>query len=66
MITIGIYTNNRYGTEYLVRGVVTDCSNDRDGTICVLYHRYDDFPNTAYYVRELEEFKEKFTFNRKY
>lgn len=63
---LGVYIHNKTGNEYLVRGNATDCTNKRDGTKCVIYHLYDDFPETNYFVREINEFKEKFTFYRKY
>lgn len=63
---VGVYIHNKTGNEYLVICTATDCTNQRDGTKCVIYYLLDDFPETKYFVREINEFKDKFTFDRKY
>lgn len=63
---LGIWKNNRHGTEYLVRGTAVDCTNERDGIVVVVYHKYNDYQNVKYFVRDAEEFKTKFTFIREY
>lgn len=49
------YRNKKNGKIYIVLGEVIDCTNERDGTICVLY---DD--RQRLFVREKNEFFEKF------
>lgn len=49
------YRNKKNGKIYIVLGKVTDCTNERDGTVCILYT-----DETKLFVREKTEFFEKF------
>jgi hypothetical protein len=60
----GVYINNKTGDKYFAIGTVTDCTNSRNGVVCVLYHRHGDSYTKNWFVREEKEFREKFTFNR--
>ena len=60
-----IYMNNNTGKKYIVDELAIDCTNDRDGTRCVVYHVHDfSLGRNMYFVRELEEFKAKFTLHK--
>lgn len=52
------WRNYKTGKLYVVIGIATDCTNDRDGTQVVLYRENGC---DAVYVRDLDEFKLKFT-----
>lgn len=62
----GIYKNNKKEDEYLVLGTGTDCTNSRSGEKCIIYTPYDSFDPDKIFTREINEFKEKFTFDRNY
>lgn len=48
--------HKKTGNIYKVcEDTVTDCTNSRDGTECVIYER-----NGKLFVREISEFREKF------
>lgn len=49
------YINKKNGKIYIVIGKVIDCTNERDGTICILYN-----DGKKLFVREKNEFFEKF------
>ena len=49
------YRNKKNGKTYTVLGEVVDCTNERDGTLCILYTYGDKL-----FVREKKEFFEKF------
>lgn len=49
------YRNKKNGKIYIVIGKVIDCTNERDGTICILYN-----DGQKLFVREENEFFEKF------
>lgn len=49
------YKNKKNGKIYIVLGEVVDYTNEREGTICILYN---DGKNLL--IREKEEFFEKF------
>lgn len=49
------YRNKKSGEIYIVLGEVIDCTNERDGTICILYN-----DSKKLFVREKKEFLEKF------
>lgn len=49
------YRNKKSGEIYIVLGEVIDCTNERDGTICILYN-----DGKKLFVREKKEFLEKF------
>jgi hypothetical protein len=49
------YRNKKNGKIYIVLGEVIDCTNERDGTICVLYN-----DGQKLFVKEKNEFFEKF------
>ena len=49
------YRNKKNGKIYIVFGEVIDCTNERDGTICILYN-----DGQKLFVREKKEFFEKF------
>lgn len=49
------YRNKKNGKTYIVLGEVVDCTNERDGTICILYN-----DGLKLFVREKNEFFEKF------
>lgn len=49
------YRNKKNGKIYIVVSEVIDCTNERDGTICILYN-----DGKKLFVREKKEFLEKF------
>jgi hypothetical protein len=49
------YRNKKNGKVYIVLGEVIDCTNERDGTVCILYT-----DEKKLFVREKNEFFEKF------
>lgn len=49
------YRNKKNGKIYIVLGEVIDCTNERDGTLCILYT-----DEKKVFVREKKEFLEKF------
>lgn len=49
------YRNKKNGKTYIVLGEVIDCTNERDGTLCILYT-----DEKKVFVREKKEFLEKF------
>lgn len=49
------YRNKKNGKIYIVLGEAIDCTNKRDGTICILYN-----DGKKLFVREKKEFFEKF------
>ena len=49
------YRNKKNGKIYIVLGEVIDCTNERDGTVCILYT-----DEKKVFVREKNEFFEKF------
>lgn len=62
------YRHNKTGNLYVAFGhaetfdKAIDCTNSRDGVKVVIYHAEDN--NWQLFVREREEFLEKFTFVR--
>lgn len=56
---IPIWKNNKTGNLYVVEGTTTNATNAQDGQKMVKYYSLDD---NEPYVREISEFKEKFTF----
>jgi len=53
------YTNKKTGKEYNRVGNVLNATNANDGEVMVLYERKGNF-----YVREVDEFYEKFEITR--
>jgi hypothetical protein len=53
----GTYRHNKTGDIYYVVGSLVDCTNERDGTVCVLYRNKGGLK----FVREIREFLGKFT-----
>lgn len=54
------YKNKKTGAEYQILCIACDTTNTRDGTPVVMYVNHStDGPDIAF-VRDLEEFKEKF------
>ena len=53
-----LYRNNKTGNLYRVIGTVTNTTNAQDGQIMYLYKSVN---NGMSFVREVEEFKNKFT-----
>jgi len=49
------YRNKKNGKIYIVISEVIDCTNERDGTICILYN-----DGKKLFIREKKEFLEKF------
>lgn len=49
------YKNKKNGKIYIVLGTVIDYTNEREGTICILYN-----DGKKLFVREKNEFFEKF------
>jgi len=62
MILLGLYRNNKKGTLYRVTGIAKDCTNARNGSIMVIYE--DALMPSKIYVRDLEEFSDKFTLTK--
>jgi hypothetical protein len=54
------YTNIKTGNPYTVKGFAINATNKDDGQVMVIYTR-SDVENSDLYVREIEEFKQKFT-----
>ena len=55
-----VYINNKTKEEYIVVGICINTTNSVDGQMMIMYKRYDP-QNSPYYVRECNEFYEKFT-----
>lgn len=55
------YLNKKTGYVYRVLGVATDATNARDGNTVVIYERYAADYSMEFFVRDLDEFKVKFT-----
>jgi hypothetical protein len=55
-----IVKNNKRGTLYKILGSCIDVTNIREGTPAIIYTRLDD-PDSNFFVRELDEFNEKFS-----
>lgn len=55
------YLNKKTGNIYSVRGVAQDATNVREGNAVVIYERYSADCSTELFVRDLDEFKVKFT-----
>ena len=53
-----IYLNKKSKKLYKVVSEVIDTTNERDGTLCILYHFIED--SSKLFVREKKEFLEKF------
>lgn len=53
------WTNNKTDKKYIVTGVAYDATNERDGNCVVLYRSAGN--DVGVFVRDIEEFKEKFT-----
>lgn len=49
------YRNKKNGKTYIALGEVIDCTNERDGTLCILCT-----DEKKVFVREKKEFLEKF------
>ena len=55
------YLNKKTGNIYRVIGVAQDVTNVRDGNAVVIYERYAADYSMKFFVRDLDEFKVKFT-----
>ena len=55
------YLNKKTGNIYRVIGVAQDATNIREGNAVVIYERYSADYSTELFVRDLDEFKVKFT-----
>lgn len=55
------YLNKKTGNIYRVIGVAQDATNIREGNAVVIYKRYSAGYSTELFVRDLDEFKVKFT-----
>lgn len=56
------YKNNKNGNMYVViHPDITNCTNANDGQKMVLYNKVDDRYGKEPYVRETNEFLQKFT-----
>lgn len=53
------YRHRKTGNIYLVLNVVTNATNAQDGQEMILYQRDND-PGSPFYVRERDEFSQKF------
>lgn len=49
------FRNKKNGKIYMVLGEVSDCTNERDGTVCILYT-----DEKKVFVREKKDFFKKF------
>ncbi len=62
---VGLWINNKTSNRYWVERVAINATNAQNGHQMAIYHRTgDDTPAEEHgvrYVRELEEFKQKFT-----
>lgn len=56
-----VWRNNKTGVTYTVGAIVINHTNAFDGQLMVLYYDRNS-QDTEYCVREISEFKEKFTF----
>ena len=54
------YLNKKTGNAYRVIGVAADATNTRDGNAVVIYERFA-IESIELFVRDLDEFKMKFT-----
>ena len=54
------FRHNKTGNIYRQLAFATDCTNSRGGTRVIVYCRDDNENNI--FVREVEEFEQKFTF----
>ena len=52
------YIHKKTGTRYVSPGLVTDCTNSRDGTVMVIYWREGE--SNVVFVRDAFEFDAKF------
>ena len=52
------YRNIKNGGVYGIISLAIDCTNSRDGNKVVVYHSLES--PVQFYVRDLEEFKQKF------
>lgn len=57
-----LYKNKKNNKIYMYLKDVIDCTNSRDGEKSVLYCTKADDGNIMYFVREYNEFMEKFEF----
>ena len=55
------YLNKKTGNVYRVIGVAADATNVRDGNAVVIYERFVIETSIELFVRDLDEFKVKFT-----
>ena len=55
------YLNKKTSNIYRVIGVAKDQTNTREGHAVVLYERFASDYSTEFFVRDLDEFKVKFT-----
>jgi len=56
-----IWRNKKRGVLYQVSNpVAIDCTNSRNGSVCVVYHEAGELVPQETYVRERAEFLEKF------
>lgn len=53
-----LYRNKKTQQYYRIENIAVDCTNDRDGRSVIVYIR--DGTYSPVFVRDLEEFKEKF------
>lgn len=54
-----LFRNKKTGKMYDMLYKAIDCTNARDGTRVVVYRKHEDYSGVVF-VRELEEFYEKF------
>lgn len=54
----GFYKHNETGKKCVAQNISIDCTNKRAGTVVVVYR---EFGEKNQYVREINEFNDKFT-----
>lgn len=60
-MVLNVYRNKKSGNNYIVSAVAYDATNERDGNIVVIYFLKGSLVNIrSVFVRDLEEFNEKF------
>ena len=60
---LDLWTHDKTGEVYILKNIVTDCTNATNGRFMALYRRLIGSPSEVahLFVRELREFEEKFT-----
>ena len=57
-----LYRNKKKGTLYKLIGTAINCTNAQDGQIMLIYEPFEQGDEPLIFVRERQEFYEKFEF----